>query len=375
MRPDVIVVGLGTMGAAAAYELAGRGLRVVGLDQFSPPHHRGAHSGGSRVFRTAYMEGAAYVPLVREALRRWQAIEAESGVTLATSTGALMLGRPESLTVAGALATARAEGLPHELLDADQVRRRFPAFTPADDDVGLWEQTAGFLRPEAAIAAMVDGARARGAELGTDVTVSGWTAGPAGITVHTDRDDIEADRLILAPGAWASGLLRLRVPLRVERRLQHYWRPADPGLFEPGALPVWIWSHGDDAAYGVPAVDGHVKAAMHYGPGEAERVDPDVGAATARPDEVAAMRAWLAGRVPALAAGDWIGARPCLYTLTPDEHFVVGPHPEHAAVAVACGFSGHGFKFAPLIGAILADLAIDGRTEHDITLFDPTRFG
>jgi sarcosine oxidase len=207
------------------------------------------------------------------------------------------------------------------------------------------------------------------------VRVTGWEGGPNGVTVRISGDEIEADRLVIAPGAWATGLLQLPLPLRVERRIQHFWRPADPSLFEPARMPVWIWGHGDDAGYGVPIVDGVVKAALHYGPDAAERADPDEGAESARPEEVEAMRGWLATRVPSLAAGAWVGAKPCLYTLTPDEHFVVGPHPEHRAVALACGFSGHGFKFAPLIGAILADLVVDGRTAHDITKFDPCRFG
>jgi sarcosine oxidase len=375
MRPDVIVVGLGTMGVAAAHALAGRGLKVVGLDRFVPPHDRGAHAGGTRMFRTAYMEGAAYVPLVREALRRWRELEVETGEDLVTVTGGLMLGRTDSVAVSGALATAQAYDLPHELLDPGEVRRRFRAFTPADDELGLWEQTAGFIRPEAGIAAMAVAAGRRGADLRPGVAVTGWTAGPGGVTVHCADSDLDADRLVLAPGAWAPVLAGLSVPLRVERRVQHFWRPAQPSMFEPGRLPVWIWEHGDDQAYGMPTVDGLTKAALHHwSADEAARTDPEVGAAAARPDEIEAMRAWLATRIPSLAEGGWIGAKPCLYTLTPDEHFVLGHHPEHPAVAVACGFSGHGFKFAPLFGSILADLVVDGRTASDITLFDPCRF-
>jgi sarcosine oxidase len=368
----VIVVGLGTMGAAAAAELAGRGTRVVGLDRFTPPHDRGAHAGGSRIIRMAYMEGPAYVPLVRESLLRWRELEAETGRQLLHTTGGLMLGPPGSLAVAGALATARAQDLPHELLDAAEVRRRFPAFTPADEEVGLFEEVAGYLRPEAAIAALLDLASNRGAELRTGVTVRGWSTSPGGVRVHFDDGDIEADRLVVTAGAWAPELARLAVPLRVERRLQHFWRPADPALFEPGRMPVWIWSFDEDAAYGVPTVDGVVKAALHF---SGEPADPDAGAAPATPEEAHRMRDWLSTRLPSLAKGGWVMAKPCLYTLTPDEHFVLGPHPEHPSVAVACGFSGHGFKFAPVIGAVLADLAVDGRTSHDIALFDPTRPG
>jgi sarcosine oxidase len=187
--------------------------------------------------------------------------------------------------------------------------------------------------------------------------------------------DLDADRLVVAPGAWAPALASLAVPLRVERRVQHFWRPAQPWMFEPDRLPVWIWEHGEDQGYGMPTVDGLTKAALHHWQGDrAALTDPEVGATTARPDEIEAMRAWLAARIPSLAEGGWIDAKPCLYTLTQDEHFVLGHHPEHPAVAVACGFSGHGFKFAPLFGSILADLVVDGRTAFDITLFDPSRF-
>ncbi len=373
MRPEVIVVGLGTMGAAAAYELAGRGVRVTGLDRFAPPHERGAHAGGSRIIRMAYMEGPAYVPLVRAALPRWRELEATAGIGLLDQTGGLMLGRLDSFAVGGALATAQAQNLPHELLDADQVRRRFPAFLPGDDEVGVYEEVAGLVRPEAAITTLLRQARARGADLRPDVGVRDWQSGSGGVTVRTDTgEEMHADRLVLAPGAWAPDLIRLSVPLRVQRRVQHYWRAADPELFEPSRLPVWIWSYGpDEVAYGLPAVDGSIKAALHHG---SEPVDPNHAAAPARAEEVGAMREWLATRIPSLAEGGWLGSKPCLYTLTPDEHFVIGRHPDHPEVAVACGFSGHGFKFAPVVGEILADLVLVGQTRHDIALFDPARF-
>jgi sarcosine oxidase len=372
MRADVVVVGLGSMGAATAAELATRGVRVVGVDRFTPPHDRGAHSGGSRIIRMAYMEGPAYVPLVRRAYDQWRDLERDTGVPLLTTTGGLMLGAPDSFAVGGALATARAENLPHELLDPAEVRRRFPAFTPAEHEVGLYEEIAGLVRPEAAIRVLLQRAQRYGGELRFGVTVHGWQASTSGVTVSTSGGDLHADRLVLAPGAWAPELTRLPVPMRVERRVQHYWGPADPSEYGPDRLPVWIWSYAEGlAAYGLAAIDGRVKAAMHF---SGELVDPSVGADAARPDEIEAMRGWFHGRMPGLAAADWLGSTPCLYTLTPDEHFVLGHHPDHPQVAVACGFSGHGFKFVPVFGEILADLALDGRTRHDIALFDPTRF-
>jgi sarcosine oxidase len=378
MRPDVIVVGLGSMGAAAAAHLAGRGVRVLGLDSFTPPHSRGAHAGGSRIIRMAYAEGAEYVPLVRRAYQLWAEVEKETGTILLTTTGGLMLGPPGGSTVGGALASARIHGLPHELLDPAEVRRRFPAFTPAEGEIALYEEVAGLVRPETAIEAHLRLARLAGADLRYGVTVTGWRATSTGISVATSAGELSADRLVIAPGAWAPALFSgLSAPLVVQRRVQHYWRVPGPE-YEVGRFPVWIWEYAPDrAAYGLPAVggsgiDGGAKAALHQG---GETVDPDVGAGEATPAEADAMRAWLADRLPGLARGGWLGAKPCLYTLTPDEHFILGPHPEAANVSVAGGFSGHGFKFAPVVGEILADLALTGRTRHPIGLFDPGRFG
>jgi sarcosine oxidase len=377
VRPDVIVVGLGSMGSAAAYQLAARGARVLGLDRFHPPHGRGAHAGGTRIIRLAYAEGAEYVPLLRRAYELWTAVEQETGVDLMTTTGGLMLGPADGATVSGALASARTHGLDHELLDAADVRRRFPAFTPRDDEAALYEEVAGLVRPEAAIGAYLKLAAAAGAELRYGVPVTGWRAGAGGVTVETPDGELSADRLVLSPGAWAPALLAdLAVPFDVQRRVQHYFRSPGPE-YEPGNFPIWIWEYEPDAwVYGLPAADGAghaqaVKAAFHR---LDDPADPDAGAAVARPAEGAAVRACLEPRLPALAVSDWLGGKHCLYTLTPDEHFVLGRHPDHETVAVAAGFSGHGFKFVPVVGEILADLALTGATAHPIGLFAPDRF-
>jgi sarcosine oxidase len=369
VRADVVVVGLGSMGAAAAYRLAASGLRVLGLDRFDPPHGRGEHAGGSRIIRTAYMEGPEYVPLVRRAYELWHDLEARTGETLLTATGGLMLGRPDTIPVAGALATAREQGLAHEVLDAAEVRRRFPAFTPADDEIGVFDEATGLVRPERAIAALLRLAEAAGATLRTGVTVEGWRASAGGVAVTSGHGEVHADWLVLTPGAWSGGLTGVPVPLRVERRVQHYWQVDGHGI---GGLPVWIWQSGGRIGYGLPTVDGATKAAFHDSPRDAG-VDPDVGADVASAAEVDEMRAWLRGRLPGLAAAPALPSKPCLYTLTPDNHFVLGRHPEHERVVVACGFSGHGFKFVPVVGEILTDLVTTGTTAHGIGLFDPAR--
>jgi sarcosine oxidase len=368
VRVDVVVVGLGSMGAAAAYRLAASGLRVLGLDRFNPPHGRGEHAGGSRIIRTVYMEGPEYVPMVHRAYELWRELEAQTGETLLTVTGGVMLGRPDTIPVAGALATARDRGIAHEVLDAAEVRRRFPVLTPADDEVGVFDAATGLVRPERAIAAHLRLAAAAGAVLRTGVTVAGWRAVGSGVTVTTGDGDVRADRMVITAGAWSGGLTGLSVPLRVERRVQHYWQVDGHGV---GELPVWIWESGGRIGYGLPTVDGATKAAFHDGVDDG--IDPDVGAAVASAAEADEMRTWLRGRLPGLAAAPALPSKPCLYTLTPDTHFVLGPHPDHPAVVVACGFSGHGFKFAPVVGEILTDLVTTGTTAHAIGLFDPAR--
>ncbi|GIF70908.1 N-methyl-L-tryptophan oxidase [Asanoa siamensis] len=383
-RPEVVVVGLGTMGAAAAYHLASRGVRVVGLDRFRPPHGRGEHAGGTRIIRQAYAEGRVYVPLVQRASELWRQLGDVAGVELVTQTGGLMLGRADSAQVSGALASAQAHFLDHELLDAKTIRERFPAFAPEDDEVGVYERAAGIIRPEAAIREHLRLAERAGAELRYGATVAGWDATDDGVTVRVDGETISADRLVVCPGPWAADLLRMPgVPVTLEGRLQHYWLPDDD--FAIGRCPVWIWEPSDGlVGYGVPAfappddlqglepgVGAVVKAAFHSGERPA---DAELGAPSATPDDTAAMLAWLSRRLPALAGAKYLEAKPCLYTMTPDGDFILGQHPEAPNVAVAAGFSGHGFKFAPVVGEILADLAQTGHTLHTIDQFAPGRF-
>lgn len=375
---DVIVVGLGGMGSAAAYHLARRGRRILGLERFAPAHDRGSSHGGSRIIRQAYFEDPAYVPLVLRAYELWREAERASGTDLLTITGAVMIGTPESEVVTGSLRSARQWGLDHELLDAAELGRRFPTFAPTADTVAVYEPQAGVVRPEAAVAAQLRLAAEAGAELRFEVPVVAWEADGRGegVTVTTASGAARADRLVVCPGAWAPEVLGgLGVPFAVERQVQFWFRPTgDPDAFLPGRHPVWVWDEGGDGQpYGVPALDGPaggVKAAWFRRgrPCMPATLDRDVAAAEI--DEIAGV---LRARVPRLP-GRLLRAVPCMYTNTPDQHFVVAPHPAHPQVVVACGFSGHGFKFAPVIGEILADLVTAGTTAHPIALFDPSRF-
>ena len=373
---DVIVIGLGGMGSAAAAHLAARGRRVLGLEQFTPAHDRGSSHGDSRIIRQAYFEDPAYVPL----LRRSYELFADLGTTspgVLTLTGGLMMGAPDSATVAGSLASARAWDLPHELLDTADLRRRFPAFTVDDDTVALYEERAGVVRPEQTVLEHLRRATAAGADLRFGERVLGWTAddGGEGVTVTTPGGEHRAASLVVSAGAWAPQLLPWLAPqLTVERQLLFWFTPtAAIDRFRAPAHPVFIWEHSPDRQfYGFPAAgtaaDGVKVSFFRNG----RQTDPDELDRAVTPVEVAEMRAHLVDRLPALA-GDFVRGVACMYTTTPDQHFVIALHPDHPQVAVAAGFSGHGFKFVPLVGEVLADLVTERSTAHPIGLFDPAR--
>jgi sarcosine oxidase len=375
LTSDVIVAGLGGMGSAAAYHLAGRGKRVLGLERFSPVHDRGSSHGRSRIIRQAYFEGAEYVPLLLRAYELWERLERETGQELMTLTGGLMIGREEGELVSGSVASADEHGLPYELLDAREIRRRFPAYAPSPQTVALYEKNAGFVRPEESVRAHLDRAASLGADLRFEEPVLSWEATGSGVKVETPIDSYEAERLVISPGAWAPRLLAdLGLPLEVTRQVMFWFEPVDGlDLFLPERFPIFIWEPDDgNMFYGFPAQDDDsgVKAAFFRAggvPTDPETIDREV-----REEEVDFLRGYLAEHVPDLA-GRCLDAKACMYTNTPDEHFVISPHPEHLQVAVACGFSGHGYKFCGVVGEILADLATEGSTRHPIDLFSPAR--
>lgn len=356
------------MGSAALDQLAGRGVRVLGVDRFQPPHDLGSTHGETRMTRQAYFEHPAYVPLLLRAYELWSGLEKDSGEHLLRLTGGLMIGRPEAETVAGSLRSAREHGLAHEVLDAAELRRRFPALRPADGEVALYERMAGVLFPERCVAALLARAQRRGAEVRCGQRAVGWRTVGGGVELETESGRYAAGRLIVAAGPWAPGLVGLHLPLEVERQVMWWFTPA------PGAedLPVFFWEReADRPLCYFPSVGPlGCKVMFHHG---GEACAPDSVRRTVGADEEAEIRVALADCVPGLD-GPRCDVRTCMYTNTPDRHFVLGLHPEHPEVAIAAGFSGHGFKFAPAIGEVLADLVLAGRTELPIELFDPRRF-
>jgi sarcosine oxidase len=374
---DVIVVGLGGMGSAAVHRLAARGVRVLGVEKFGPAHDRGASHGGSRITRQSYFESPDYVPLLLRAYELYDALARDSGTDVITLTGGVMVGLPESLTVSGSRLSAERWGLEHEMLDAAELRRRFPTLSPEPDEVALYEAKAGFVRPEATVSAQLALATRAGAELHFDEPMTGWApATGGGVRVETTAGSYSAGQLVITPGPWAPRLLAdLGVPFTIERQVQYWFQPAGGvGPFRPERHPIYIWEDaGGNQIYGFPAIDGpdggaKVAFFRHGVVTTPETIDREV-----HPDEVRTMAERTRRHLPDLP-DTFLRAKTCLYSNTPDEHFVIARHPAHEAVTVACGFSGHGFKFVPVVGEIVADLATTGATAHPIDLFDPRRF-
>jgi sarcosine oxidase len=373
MAYDVIVIGLGGMGSAAAYHLALRGQRVLGLEKFTPAHDKGSSHGGSRIIRQAYFEDPAYVPLLLRAYELWDKLAADSGREVYRMTGGLFVGPPDCLTVDGSRRAALEWGLDHEVLDATEIRSRFPNFTPRGDDIALYEAKAGLARPEMTVQAHIDLAEQAGATLSFGEEVVDWSETATGVSVTTSRGTYSAGQLVICPGAWAPNLLSaFGIPITVERQVLYWLNPVGgTGPFEDH--PIFIEENAvGDQVYGFPAIDGprggvkvaHFRRGIVCTPDTIDRVVHD--------DEIAEMRTRIAKLLPALD-GPCVHSATCMYSNTPDQHFVIARHPDSANVTIACGFSGHGFKFVPVVGEILADLATTGATGHPISLFDPRR--
>ncbi len=365
---DVIVAGVGGMGSATVCELARRGRRVLGLEQHSLGHDQGSSHGHTRIIRQAYYEHPAYVPLVRRAFERWYDLEQRTGRHLLTTCGCLSIGRPDSELLTGIRESAAVHSLPVELLGPDDLRRRFPAFHPGEGDHGILEQTAGFLYVEECVLAHIQAARDRGADIRSQEPVSSWQAANGRVEVQTPRGRYTADRLILTAGPWAAGLLAdWGGRLSVMRQVALWFQTSQPELFRRDRFPVFCCDTPEGFYYGFPMINADgPKVARHYGAPEV-RSPAEVERTVADGDEEP-VRRFLRSHLPAVD-GKRQKASVCLYTLTPDQHFVLDVHPEFPNVAVAAGFSGHGFKFASVVGEIMADLAEEGRTRWQIDLF------
>ncbi|MET0599003.1 MAG: N-methyl-L-tryptophan oxidase [Mesorhizobium sp.] len=372
------VVGLGAMGSAALFHLTRRGLgtgdrRVIGLEQFEPGHDRGSSHGESRAIRLGYSEHPSYVPLLRRAFRNWRALEKLSETAFLTTTGILEAGKPGSRMVAGSLEACLLHHLPHERLDAAEVNRRFPAFALPDGYSAVWQSEGGFLQPEVADQAHRALAAAAGAEIATRARVLAIEPERDAVILRLADRQIAARRLVIAAGPWSADLLpQLRPVLALKRQVLCWYRPRNPAKFALGALPVFMVDGEDDILYGFPDFRGSgFKCASHLGSrvlAQADDARQDAG-----PEDERRTRRFLQTYLPE-AAGPLLAMKTCIYTMTPDENFILDLLPEDPRIVVASPCSGHGYKFASVIGEVAADLALDGATAHDIGRFSIARF-
>ncbi|MCS7050104.1 MAG: N-methyl-L-tryptophan oxidase [Thermomicrobium sp.] len=371
-RWDAIVIGLGIMGSAATAALARRGLRVVGLEQYPPFHARGSSHGKTRIIREAYFESPEYVPLVQRAYEAWTELAERTGRTLLRITGGVSVGRPDSPFIRGARESAVRHGLAHELLEPERARERFPALAVPDGFVALYEGRAGILFAEECWRAFCEDAVQHGAELRFGVRAERFGPDGEGIVVEASGERLYADRLVITAGPWAPVvLLELGLPLTVRRVLVIHVQPREADAFLPERLPIFLLDVPEGEYYGFPLLpEQGVKFGRHD---DGEECRAETARRTVTPDEIQQMMTVL-GRYLPQAAGSLLTSVTCLYTMTPDAHFVVDRHPEWQQIVFACGFSGHGFKFAPVIGEALADLAQEGQTELPIAFLRSSRF-
>ena len=365
---DVAIIGLGAMGSATSYHLAKRGAGVIGFDRLAPPHMLGSTHGRTRIIREAYFEHPLYVPLIRRAYENWATLERDAGERLLHVTGGLMIGPPSGELVSGALRSAREYEIPHELLDADALHRRFPVFRPDEHMVALLEARAGLLLPERCIDACLRLAKASGADVRLNEPVREWHVEQGAVVIHTDQGSCRARRLVISAGAWLPELVPdVELPLRVERQMFHWFTPAsDADALRAERSPIALWEFEPNRLFATfPDLGDGVKVGIHH---EGEETTPDAVRRTITAAEDASVRALLEQYMPA-AAGEIRESRVCLYTNTPDHHFLIDAHPAHPEVILASPCSGHGFKFASVIGEVLADLAMGSEPGFDLSCF------
>lgn len=372
---DTIVVGVGGMGSAALWHLARRGQRVLGLERFDIPHAHGSSHGISRIIRLPYYESPAYVLLLHRAYELWRELEAVSGRELLVVTGSIDASPEDDPLFQGALRSACDHHLEHSVMTGTEVNDRFPGYSLPNNHRALYQPMGGLVASERAIVAHVEAAQAAGATVRAREPILTWEADRNGVRVTTASNDYRADRLVLTTGAWmghhVASLKTVAVP---ERQVLAWMQPAKPALFMPNRFPVFNLQVDEGRYYGLPIYDvPGFKFGRYHHFGETGSADAVCTEPVAR-DEV--MLRQFAERYFPDGAGATLALRTCMFTNTPDEHFIVDHHPDHANVVIASPCSGHGYKFATVIGEILADLASgDGRTQHDIAFLKLNRAG
>jgi sarcosine oxidase len=368
-RYDAIVVGVGGMGSATSYYLARRGKRVLGLERFGIPHTRGSSHGHTRIIRLAYYEHPSYVLLLRRAYELWREIQDKAGEQLLYITGSIDAGPPESWVFKGSWESCKLHDLPHEVLTGAELRRRYPGYRLPPEHLALVQPEGGFLAPERCIVSYVMAAQSLGAEIHAHEKVLEWVPlREGGVRVRTDRDTYEADRLVITAGAWNEKVLDVLGGLAVpERQVLAWLQPTRPEYFRPEIFPVFNLLVDEGRFYGFPvhSVPGFKFGKYHH---LEEATDPDEVDREVHDYDERLLRGFAERYFPD-GCGPTMDLQTCMFTNTEDNHFVIDLHPDYPQVSFASPCSGHGFKFASVIGEILADLAEKGMTRHDISLF------
>ncbi len=370
---DVIVVGVGGMGSATVRSLAERGLRVLGLDQFGIPHDQGSSHGLTRIIRLAFHEGPAYVPLGRRAYELWRDLERRSGEQVLHITGSVHAGAPGAAGFENTLRSCVEQDVPHTVLSSADLSERFPGYRLPAEMMAVVQPEGGFLAPERCIAASVAVAREQGADVREGEAMLDWAPTSYGVRVSTARGTYEAGALVLTAGAWAGKLIPELSGVAVpERQAVAWFAPRRPELFDPSRFPVFIVTWRGEEHYGFPAfgVPGYKVGKFHN---HGEFTDPNALDRAYRASDEEMLRAFTEECFPD-AAGPLLRYVVCMFTNSPDKHFIIGKHQTYPQVSFAAGFSGHGFKFCSAIGEIMGDLAQTGESRHDISPFNPRRF-
>jgi sarcosine oxidase len=378
-EPTVIVIGLGGMGSAAAASLARRGCRVIGLERYWPTHDHGSSHGESRAIRLAYFSDPAQVPFAQEAYALWRQLERDSDTELLTACDALIVGPEGGQELTASKTVAEQLGMPYEILTPPEVSRRWPTLTPPSSSLTFVDHSQGVIRPEATVSANLRLAAEHGAELHFNAPVDTWNTTANGVVVQTPSDRYTADHLVITPGAWATDILDAPgIPMEVGRLVQVWVRPAaDLALFVADRHPRFaLEDEAGRVASGFALLPGQslVKVAFIKGPDASTPATPSSFERYASPEEAERVIGFVSQLIPALRGQPAERSRGCIYARTPDENFVIGPHPVHDNVTIGAAFSVHGFKFVPVVGEILADLALDGCSKRAIDVFSPSRF-
>ena len=370
---DTIVLGVGGMGSAAICHLATRGQRVLGIDSHDIPNVMGSSHGVTRIIRLAYCEDPSYVPLLRRAFELWHDLEDTAHEQLLITTGSLDIGPEGSMVFQGSLESCELHDLPYEALSGREMNRRFPAYSMPEDLHAVYQPDGGFVLPERSIVAHVNAALTAGAEIHGQERVVAWEPDGEGVRVRTERDTYTAQRLVVSAGAWASTLVpELTSIVQPERQVMGWFQPSDPAMFGPASFPVFNLMAEEGRYYGLPVygVPGLKVGRYHH---LEESIHPDAMDREPNQRDEETLRVLLRRYFPK-ADGPTMALKTCIFTNTTDEHFVIDLHPEAPQVVLATGFSGHGFKFCSVMGEVLADLAQDGSSQHDLSLFRLDRF-